>query len=208
MSGDGTGIGGHLLKATLNATKVVVDATKVVVDAIKVVVDAIKVVVDATKVVVDAIKVVTGTNADNHDVNTLSGKSHLLMEHTHSIAMIHPELANPVQLQKASGVWAAYGTPTEIIPAGEITDDFDLHFGIVSAIGANGDYTIEIYEGAALSEVQIAHIAITRNAVQSQEGAIPIITPLISANTRISAALSSGNAAQDTLELKLMYHVY
>ena len=31
--GDGTGIGGHLLKATLNATKVVVDATKVVVDS-------------------------------------------------------------------------------------------------------------------------------------------------------------------------------
>ncbi len=178
--GDGTGIGGHLLKATLNATKVVVDL----------------------------INAVVGTTADAHDGDTLSAKSHLLKEHTHSVAMIHPELVDPIQLQKASGAWAAYGTPTEIVAAGAITDDFDLHFGIVSAIGANGDYTIEIYQGAALSEVQIAHIAVSRNAVQSQEGAIPIITPLILANTRISAALSSGNAGQDTLELKLMYHVY
>ena len=169
--GDGTGIGGHLLKATLNATKVVVDAIKVV---------------------VDEIKVVTGTNADNHDVNTLSGKSHMLQEHTHSVAMIHPELVDPISLQKAAGVWAAYGTPTEIVAAGAIAEDFDLHFGIISAISANGDYTLEIYQGPALSEVQIAHIAVSRNAAQSQEGAIPIITPLISADTRISAALSSG----------------
>ena len=171
--GDGTGIGGHLLKKTINA-----------------------------------IKAVVGTNADEHDLITLSGKTHLQRDHTHSVAMIHPELANPVQLQKAAGVWAAYGTPTEIVAAGVITNNFDLHFGIVSAISANGDYTIEIYQGAALSETLIANIAIARNAVQSQEGATPIITPLILANTRISAALSSGNAAQDTIEIKLMYHIY
>ncbi len=173
MGGDGTGIGGHLLKKIINA-----------------------------------INAVVGTNADAHDVNTLSGKSHMLQEHTHGVAMIHPELADPISLQKASNEWAAYGTPTEIVAAGVITNDFDLHFGIVSAISANGDYTIEIYQGAAQSETVIAHISVARNAVQSQEGAIPIITPLLPANTRISAALSSGNAGQDTLEIKLMYHVY
>lgn len=180
MSGDGTGIGGHLLKKTINAIKVVVDA----------------------------INAVVGTNADGHSVNTLSGKVKQLLEHIHSIAMIHPELANPVSLQKASGAWAAYGTPTEIVAAGAITEDFDLHFGIISEISANGDYTVEIYQGAALSETQIAHISVSRNAVQSQEGTIPIITPLLAGDTRISAALSSGNAAQDTLKIKLMYHTY
>ena len=178
--GDGTGIGGHLLKKTINAIKVVVDL----------------------------INAVVGTNADEHDVNTISGKLDQLTDHIHSIGNVHPELADPIELTKASGVWEAYPTPTEIIPAGTITDDFDLHFAIISAISANGDYTVEIYQGAALSETPIAHIAVTRNAVQSQEGSIPIITPLLSANTRISAALSSGNAAQDTLEIKLMYHTY
>ncbi len=178
--GDGTGIGGHLLKKTINAIKAVVDL----------------------------INAVVGTNADEHDVNTISGKLDQLADHIHSIGNVHPELANPIELEKASGVWEAYPTPTEIIPAGTITDDFDLHFAIISAISANGDYTVEIYQGAAQSETVIAHIAVTRNAVQSQEGSIPIITPLLSANTRISAALSSGNAAQDTIEIKLMYHIY
>ena len=168
----------------------------------------LKSVIDATKIVVDAIKTVVGTNADLHDVNTLSGKTHLLIDHTHSVAMVHPELADPISLQKASGAWAAYPTPTEIVAAGAITSDFDIHFGIISAISANGDYTIEIYQGAAPSETVIAHIVVARNAVQSQEGAVKIITPLISANTRISAALSSGNVAQDTVEIKLMYHPY
>ena len=188
------GIGGNLLRSIVKATKIVVDATKVVVDAIK--------------VVVDLTKAVVGTNADGHSVNTISGKVKQLLEHTHAVGEVTPELANPILLTKAAGAWAAYPTPTEIIAAGAITDDFDLHWAVISALSANGDYTLQLYQGAALSETVIATIAVTRNAVQSQEGAIPVITPLIAGSTRISAALSSGNAAQDTAEIKVMYHRY
>ena len=154
------------------------------------------------------LKSVVGKNSDEHDVNSISGKLDQLTDHAHNVGEVTPELANPIELTKASGAWAAYPTPTEIIPAGAISDDFDVHWAVISALSANGDYSLQLYQGAALSETVIATIAITRNAVQSQEGAIPVLTPLMSGNTRISAALSSGNAAQDTIEVKLMHHCY
>ncbi len=181
------GIGGNLLRSIVKATKIVVDATKVV---------------------VDAIKVVVGTNADTHDVNTISGKIEQLIEHFHSVGNATPELANPISLQKASGAWAAYPTPTEIIAAGVIADDFDIHWVTVSAISANGDYTIRLYQGGAGSEELIDVLPVARNAVQSQEGSTPALTPLMDGGTRISAALSSGNIAQDTVEIKLRWHCY
>lgn len=53
-----------------------------------------------------------------------------------------------------------------------------------------------------------------RTAIGGTEGACPIISSgtfandLIPANSRISAALSNGNATTDTLDVKLHYHTY
>lgn len=138
-------------------------------------------------------------NADKLDV---------MEEHFHGQALVYPVLANPVTLTKAAGAWAAYPTPTEVIPANTVTEDFDIHFVTVSAISANGAYMLAIYEGAGGSETLIAEMDFYRNAVQSQEGASPVITRILAKNTRISMAISSGNAAQDTAQVKARYHVY
>jgi hypothetical protein len=105
-------------------------------------------------------------------------------------------------------VWAAYPTPTQIIAAGDITNDFDLHFLNIAALSANGEYQIALYTGAAFSEVLIGEFGAVRNAVQSQEGSRPILTPLLPANTRISAALSSSNAGANSLSIKVEGHEY
>ena len=132
----------------------------------------------------------------------------VLDEHMHSQSECYPELADAIEVQKAAGEWAAFPTPVEIIPADIITKDFDLHWIDVFGISANGQYAMAIYVGPVLSEVRIGCIAINRNAVQSIEGAQPIQTRIIKANSRISASLSSGNAGQDTVDIKIQYHTY
>ena len=162
----------------------------------------------------DTLEEVIGTKEDfaspGQDLGQVSvaGNLHTLHEHFHSTSNVYPRLANPVLLTKASGAWAALPTPKEIIPANTVVLTFDLHFALVDTISANGNYTIALYTGAAGAETLITTFAVSRSAVMSQEGSIPIITSLIPANTRISASLSSGNAAQDTLKIKLLYHTY
>lgn len=149
-----------------------------------------------------------GEMTDEHGSNTLFGNMDRLNEHIHSAMRTYPELADHVLLTKAAGAWAAYPTPTEIIPANGIAEDFDIHWISVSTISANGSYMLRLYKGAVEAEVLIASIPLVRTAVTSQEGSALCTTPIIPANTRISAAISSGNAAQNTLSIKLGYHTY
>lgn len=151
---------------------------------------------------------VIGNKNDGHNSISISGQHHRFDDHFHSVVFCRPELSDSIQLTKAAGVWAALPAPTEIIAAGQITNDFDLHFLNISEISANGEYEIALYQGGAGNEILIGCFGVIRTAVQSQEGSRNIITPLILANTRISAALSSGNAAQNTINIKLEGHEY
>jgi hypothetical protein len=151
---------------------------------------------------------VIGNRSDGHSTTTIAGRVHQMVEHAHSINELYPVLSAPITLTKAAGAYAAFPTPIEIIPASTIDEDFDIHWAIVSAISANGDFILRLYQGAGGSETVIATKSFVRNAVQSQEGALYVITPLILANARISAAISSGNAGQDTADLKLEFHKY
>jgi len=151
---------------------------------------------------------VIGNKTDGHDGNSAMSFLHIINEHLHNIVFIRPSLAGSVTLTSGAGAWAAYPTPTQIIAANNITEDFDLHFLDISDISANGEYQIALYTGAALSEVLVGEFGAVRNAVQSQEGARNILTPLFDANTRISAALSSSNAGANTINIKLEGHKY
>ena len=139
---------------------------------------------------------------------TVFDKVEVLEEHFHSPSEVYPRLANPVTLTKAAGAWAAFPVPTEIVPANIITEDFDVHFISVSGISANGDYLLCLYEGSSGVETSLAEFDFSRTAVQSQEGSQPVTTRVMEKNSRVSAALSSGNAAQDTANIKVRYHTY
>jgi len=129
-------------------------------------------------------------------------------EHLHGQSLVYPQLASPITLTSAAGIWAAYPAPTEIVPVNTVVTDFDIHWVSISAISANGDYMLRLYTGAALSEVFLSEFDFYRTAVQSQEGSAPIITVIVRKNTRISAAISSGNAGANTVNVKVRYHVY
>jgi len=150
-----------------------------------------------------------GANTDAASVNTIFGRTKKIDEHLHSSAKVYPELANPVTLTKAAGAWADYpASKTEIVPINTIASPFDIHFILVDTISANGNYTVKLYSGAIGAEVEIAVVSVVKTASASQEGAIPIQCPVQAANTRISGAISSSNAAANTLNLKIHYHTY
>jgi len=157
---------------------------------------------------------VMGSKEDDEDGNSVYSYLYIINKHFHSIGMVYPLLADPVTLQKQSGIWAAFNTTTtEIIPANTVTVPFDLHFANVTNLSATGNYLIAFYYGAIGAEVLCGYSVATRTAVGGTEGSCPIISGLatgkpIPANSRISAALSSGNNAQDTLQIKVQYHGY
>ena len=134
-----------------------------------------------------------------HEINISNARSELL---------VYPELGNPVTLTKASGAWAAYPTPTEIIPVNTITSDFDICSVSVNTISDAGDYTLALYKGLVGSEVKLCSIPISRTATASQEGSLLTGIIKLPMNTRISAAISGSNAAQNTLTTKIQYHRY
>lgn len=135
-------------------------------------------------------------------------KLDVIEKHIHGSAMVYPQLAAPITLTKAAGAWAAYPTPTEIIPANTIISDFDIHWISIANISATGNYMLRLYTGAAGSEVFLCELDFYRTAVNAVIGSQPGLSPIIKKNTRISAAISSGNAAADTADIKLRYHTY
>lgn len=120
-----------------------------------------------------------------------------------STIFTYPDLANGIVLTKASGVWAPCPTPTEIIPAGTISDRFTLRYVNIYDISANGEYILKIYKGVQFFEELLGSFSLERNAVMSQETTREIGSIGLDANTRISAAISSSNALQNTIRLKL-----
>ncbi len=151
---------------------------------------------------------VIGNKLDDEFGVSIYSELYLAEKHIHSKCEIYPLLADPVLLTKAAGAWAAFPTPTEIVPVNTILVPFDIHWVNISNISADGNYVIQLYSGNPGSEIVIATIDFARNAVLSQEGAQPCQTIVLPANTRISAAISSGNAAADNCRAKIKYHVY
>lgn len=148
--------------------------------------------------------------------DSILARQYVLNKHIHSVGMVYPLLGNPITLTKGSGAWADFPTlKTEIIPANIIPYYFDIHWIHCTLLSAIGDYVIALYAGEAGSEILVGYGPASRTAIGGTEGSIPVITSkqnelhgLIQPNTRISAALSNGNAAQDTLRIKLQYHIY
>lgn len=154
-----------------------------------------------------AVRAQIGEVTDGHNDATIYGYSKQNTEHNHGETFTYPALANPVTLTAGGTAWAAHPSPTEVIPATTIGSDFDIHWITISGISANGDYELCLYTGSA--NTKAATVPFTRNAVQSQEGSLTLITPLIlSANDKVSASISSGNAAADTAKVKVSYHTY
>jgi len=128
--------------------------------------------------------------------------------HVHSPAQCYPVLADPVTVTASANAWTDYGAWVEIVPAGTITDPFDIHWVQTTDISANGNYVLQLGVGGAGSEVAIATIAFSRDTNQVQGSQQPVQVAPLPAGSRISARLSSSKAAANTADVKIYYHVY
>lgn len=126
-------------------------------------------------------------------------------EHLHSAQQASPWGAAPVTLTSGGGAytWGAYSN--DIIAAGVVPSLFDLHWVIVSAASANGDFEIEFVYGAA--DTVACHAAFTRTNAFTSSIALPLMSIRMPAGSRIRARMRD-SAGGLTCNVKLLYHEY
>jgi len=146
---------------------------------------------------------VIGNKTDTHDGDSLAARAHTTDEHNHSAGDVYPSLANDVQIAAAAGAWAL-GAFTEIVPAGGITDDFDIHFIEVSTASANDVYELWLYA----VEVLISKVRFARTTNQVRISAKPTQTIIIPANTQIQGKLATQAGGSKTADLSIQFHPY
>lgn len=155
-----------------------------------------------------SLKTLIGSTTDDETIDSIYGALYILKKHAHGETFLYPSGADALQITKASGIWAAFPTPTQIIAANAVTSPFDLHFIHITGISANGEYEVGIYEGAPGAET-LRHLwPASRTSIQSQEGSNSTMTLYFAANTRISVALRGSPNAQESLRIKVVGHKY
>jgi len=121
----------------------------------------------------------------------------------------HPLLADPITLASSATAWT-YGGYVEIVAASAITADFWITGIEVSNPSAADNYVVGIATGAALSEVDIIEVPVTRTDVTAAGVITSVIIPVnppvkVAANTRISGKSASKATAANTIDAKIMY---
>lgn len=130
---------------------------------------------------------------------------HIAEEHMHSIAFVRPTGAAPITLTSGAGAWNLGAFSNDIIAANDITEEFDLHWGDISAPSANDDYEIVLYYGAG--DTECARISFSRSGVFVGSIQVGTMTPRIPANSRVRAKMMDGTGSR-TANIKLAGHEY
>ena len=146
---------------------------------------------------------VLGTKIDTHNGNSVAAFVHTILEHIHGSGDVYPSLANDEQVVAAAGAWAL-GAFKEIVPAGGITTDFDIHFLEISTASANDVFEVWLYA----VEVLIAKARFARTTNQVRVASKPVQTPIIPANTQIQAKLASQAGGSKTADISIQFHPY
>ena len=149
---------------------------------------------------------VIGNKNDTYSTTTVTGILNEMLQHEHNQLRVWPSLTSPIALTALASAWASFGSTVsaEIIAANAITSAFDIHWAVIADISATGNYELKLYSGAN-GATEIAHVPFAKTSSQSQEGSIVIRTPILPANTRVSAAISSGNGVANTAAIKIIY---
>ena len=151
---------------------------------------------------------VIGNKTDTHAGTSIISGINRLEDHIHGIAKVIPSMADGVLVAAPNTDWTGLGDFVVVAATNAISSLFDIHYVSVEDISANGVYELVLYQGANASEVECARVRFVQNAVQDATVNVPIMTPLIAANTQIKAKLASDNAVADTVRFSLGYHTY
>ena len=128
--------------------------------------------------------------------------------HVHGAAFIYPRTGAPIQLTSSAAANSETGTIVEIIPAGAITKDFDLHWISVVQISATLFGYVVLFTGDAGEEVEFCREPVSRTDNFTSEMPQYTQVPQIPKNTRISARFVDTTAQSRTCRIWLKGHVY
>lgn len=131
----------------------------------------------------------------------------ILLDHIHSAQKVYHSLANGVTLTGHATAWTL-GDKTEVVPVNTIDQPFDIHYLNFGSASVTDTFEIVLYKGLAGAEIEIGRARVVRAAAQSGTAPTPIMTEMLPANTRISAAVASASGGGDTIVLSLFYHTY
>lgn len=155
----------------------------------------------------ESAKTIGDRSIDTYLSNTIYGILKMLKDHVHSATKVYPTLANSITLTGGAGAWQE-GAFVEVVPASTITDYFDIHWVTLTNPSATDEYEVSLYSGALASEVEIARIRTSREAIQASTPPIGTMTPFIAPNERISAKVASKVGGADTIDIAISYHEY
>lgn len=155
----------------------------------------------------ESAKTIGNIQTDDYTNNNIYGILDMLKRHVHSVTKVYPSLANNVTLTGGAGAWQL-GNFAEIIPSSTITDWFDIHWVVVVDPSVTDNYQVELYQGELGSEELICQMKVSRDTNQGTTTSVPVMTPLIPPNTRISGKVASGLGGNDTLDIAVLYHEY
>ncbi len=148
---------------------------------------------------------VIGNKNDTHDGDSIRAVLHTLDEHTHKASNVYPTLASGATVTGGAGAWGL-GNFAEVIPAGSITSDFDIHYVDIETVSTSDTYEIVLY--AATTEIARARISFLDVANSMTLPSIPIQCAIQPANTQIQAKVASKTGGNDTIQFSLHYHTY
>lgn len=148
-----------------------------------------------------------GNKTDTHNATSLHGRIKTLLEHIHGVQEVYPSLADGIVVTSDSTAWT-YGGFVELLPPSTITSDFDIHNIGIEDISDNDVYQLSLYSGAVSSEVLVGNIRFAKNS--NFDAIVPQVfqTPLIAANSRISAKIACAIGANHAATVSIVYHTY
>jgi hypothetical protein len=142
-------------------------------------------------------------------ITSILGFLHTGYYHAHGKSFSYPDNADDVLLTSGSGAWSESGDIIEVIPANALdVDDFDLHWINISNISANATIQIDIFAGAAESEVRIGSSRSSRSTNQSRNGPAKVQIPQRLINTRISCRVNDSTSGTITVLVSFEGHYY
>jgi hypothetical protein len=152
------------------------------------------------------IRDVIGNKTDDEAGTSVYSILYTLLAHCHSVQLCMPTLAGGVTVTAAGGAWTL-GNFVVIIATNAVTDPFDIHQIHVGTFSASDIYQLELYSGANGAEVLIAQVRFSRTSNTNPGSILPVITPILPANTQVKAKLASAGGGAN-VNFSVMYHKY
>lgn len=125
------------------------------------------------------------------------------MQHIHSVQKLYPTLAVPINPTAGAAAYGA-GALTPVVPAGAITNPFDLHWVVAWNVSQNDDYELAFFDGGG---TEISRCVVVRSNFFTGSISSPLMTEILPANTQVDCRLYS-QLGGNNLFFKIMYHEY